>query len=428
MTLDGIFGWHECHPGLCVLGVGVRVVRRKDTRQPEDPAADGADREPASGRSWLVGIVLVAVVAAGVAWWSIREQPIEVELATAAAAPAGWRRRAGCRGAERLGLRCRAARGDRVRERHWQDCGRARSRRTWSSREGQLLAGSTIRRVAAARASRNPSSKRGGPISPRSPCAERKPSQNCAARAAASGEFEQRGRRRSGAVRGGRSRGRFAALERAVDVAEARERARARDRRSRGARAVRGRRSSRSMPSPASGFADLPGGGFTRTGIATLVDMQLADPEVDVDESFINRAQAGQKTVAVLDADPAGSIPSHAINIVPMADRQATVKVRIGFDELDPRIRSNMAVEVTFLGSMPPASRAPARAPQRRGRWCACRRAPSSATAARASSGACATAASSASRFASARSAQARWSCWPGSTRATSSSRRRWRN
>jgi HlyD family secretion protein len=94
------------------------------------------------------------------------------------------------------------------------------------------------------------------------------------------------------------------------------------------------------------------GGGFTRTGIATLVDMDSREIEVDVNESFINRVQAGQKTEAVLDAYPDWVIPSHVINIVPTADRQkATVKVRIGFDELDPRILSNMGIKVTFLGA-----------------------------------------------------------------------------
>lgn len=92
------------------------------------------------------------------------------------------------------------------------------------------------------------------------------------------------------------------------------------------------------------------GGGFTRTGIATLVDMDSREIEVDVNEAFINRVQAGQPAQAVLDAYPDWVIPSHVINIVPTADRQkATVKVRIGFDELDPRILSNMGVKVTFL-------------------------------------------------------------------------------
>lgn len=92
------------------------------------------------------------------------------------------------------------------------------------------------------------------------------------------------------------------------------------------------------------------GGGFTRTGIATVVDMDSREIEVDVNEAFINRVKADQKAEAVLDAYPDWTIPSHVINIVPTADRQkATVRVRIGFDALDPRILPDMGVKVSFL-------------------------------------------------------------------------------
>jgi RND family efflux transporter MFP subunit len=92
------------------------------------------------------------------------------------------------------------------------------------------------------------------------------------------------------------------------------------------------------------------GGGFTRTGIATLVDMDSREIEVDVNEAFINRVSAGQRTEATLDAYPDWHIASHVINIVPTADRQkATVRVRIAFDKLDPRILTNMGIKVSFL-------------------------------------------------------------------------------
>jgi RND family efflux transporter MFP subunit len=92
------------------------------------------------------------------------------------------------------------------------------------------------------------------------------------------------------------------------------------------------------------------GGGFTRTGIATVVDMDSREIEVDVNEAFINRVKANQKTEAVLDAYPDFVIPSHVINIVPTADRQkATVRVRIAFDTLEPRILPDMGVKVSFL-------------------------------------------------------------------------------
>lgn len=92
------------------------------------------------------------------------------------------------------------------------------------------------------------------------------------------------------------------------------------------------------------------GGGFTRTGISTIVDMRSLEIEVDVNESYINRVSAGQPVMAVLDAYPDFQIPAKVIAVVPTADRQkATVLVRIGFDELDPRILPDMGVKVTFL-------------------------------------------------------------------------------
>jgi RND family efflux transporter MFP subunit len=92
------------------------------------------------------------------------------------------------------------------------------------------------------------------------------------------------------------------------------------------------------------------GGGFTRTGICTIVDMKSLEIEVDVNESYINRVRPGQPVSAVLDAYPDWQIPAAVITTVPTADRQkATVLVRIGFDALDPRILPDMGVKVTFL-------------------------------------------------------------------------------
>jgi RND family efflux transporter MFP subunit len=92
------------------------------------------------------------------------------------------------------------------------------------------------------------------------------------------------------------------------------------------------------------------GGGFTRTGICTIVDMGSLEVEVDVNESYINRVRQGQPVTAVLDAYPDWAIPANVITTVPTADRQkATVLVRIGFKQLDPRILPDMGVKVTFL-------------------------------------------------------------------------------
>jgi RND family efflux transporter MFP subunit len=92
------------------------------------------------------------------------------------------------------------------------------------------------------------------------------------------------------------------------------------------------------------------GGGFTRTGICTIVDMRSLEIEVDVNESYIGRVTPGQTVTAVLDAYPDWQIPAHVITTIPAADRQkATVLVRIGFEKLDPRILPDMGIKVTFL-------------------------------------------------------------------------------
>src|SRR6185295_8523506 len=90
-------------------------------------------------------------------------------------------------------------------------------------------------------------------------------------------------------------------------------------------------------------------GGFTRTGICTIVDMDSLEIEVDVNESYINRVQSGQPVEATLDSYPDWHIPAKVIAIIPTADRQkATVKVRLGFEKLDPRILPDMSVKVAF--------------------------------------------------------------------------------
>ena len=103
------------------------------------------------------------------------------------------------------------------------------------------------------------------------------------------------------------------------------------------------------------------GGGFTRTGICTIVDMESLEIEIDVNESYINRVRAAQPVEATLDAYPDWKIPCKVIAIIPTADRQkSTVKVRVGFDQLDPRILPEMGVKVAFReaeGSGPAAGR-----------------------------------------------------------------------
>jgi RND family efflux transporter MFP subunit len=104
------------------------------------------------------------------------------------------------------------------------------------------------------------------------------------------------------------------------------------------------------------------GGGFTRTGISTVVDMESLEVEVDVNEAYIQRVAPGQEVVATLDAYPDAPFPAQVITTIPAADRQkATVTVRIAFARLDPRILPDMGVKVAFLAEAGAAGESAAR-------------------------------------------------------------------
>ncbi len=126
---------------------------------------------------------------------------------------------------------------------------------------------------------------------------------------------------------------------------------------------------------PGEMISPMSSGGFTRTGIATIVDMDSREVEVDVNESYINRVKNNQRVEATLDAYPDAPLAARVINIVPTADRtKATVKVRIGFEKLDSRILPDMGIKVRFLDDQPaptantgPRIRVPAAAVQREG-------------------------------------------------------------
>ena len=102
------------------------------------------------------------------------------------------------------------------------------------------------------------------------------------------------------------------------------------------------------------------GGGFTRTGIATVVDMSSNEIEVDVNENYIARVRHGQRVTATLDAYPDWQIPAFVHAIIPTANREkGTVKVRVKFEHLDPRILPDMGVKVAFLAEEPPTEKKP---------------------------------------------------------------------
>jgi RND family efflux transporter MFP subunit len=102
------------------------------------------------------------------------------------------------------------------------------------------------------------------------------------------------------------------------------------------------------------------GGGFTRTGVGTIVDMDSLEVDVDVNEAYIGQVTPGMPCEAVLDAYPDWRIPAHVVAIVPAADRgKATVKVRVALEQKDGRIVPNMGVRVSFLSQKPAPSAAP---------------------------------------------------------------------
>ncbi len=108
---------------------------------------------------------------------------------------------------------------------------------------------------------------------------------------------------------------------------------------------------------PGEMISPMSAGGFTRTGICTIVDMQSLEIEIDVNESYINRVEPGQPVAATLDAYPEWKIPCKVIAIIPTADREkSTVKVRVGFEKLDPRILPQMSVKVAFREAAAPAA------------------------------------------------------------------------
>ena len=71
---------------------------------------------------------------------------------------------------------------------------------------------------------------------------------------------------------------------------------------------------------PGEMISPMSAGGFTRTGIGTIVDMASLEVEVDVNEAYINRVKPGQRVVATLDAYPDWQIPASVIIAVPTAE------------------------------------------------------------------------------------------------------------
>lgn len=102
------------------------------------------------------------------------------------------------------------------------------------------------------------------------------------------------------------------------------------------------------------------GGGFTRTGVGTIVDMDSLEVNVDVNEAYIAQVKPDMPCEAVLDAYPDWKIPAHVVAVIPSADRgKATVKVRVALEQKDDRVVPDMGVRVSFLAAKPEAPAAP---------------------------------------------------------------------
>lgn len=102
------------------------------------------------------------------------------------------------------------------------------------------------------------------------------------------------------------------------------------------------------------------GGGFTRTGVGTIVDMESLEVNVDVNEAYIAQVKPDMPCEAVLDAYPDWKIPAHVVAVIPSADRgKATVKVRVALEKKDDRVVPDMGVRVSFLAAKPKAQAAP---------------------------------------------------------------------
>ncbi|MGA0602809.1 efflux RND transporter periplasmic adaptor subunit [Caulobacter sp. KR2-114] len=90
-------------------------------------------------------------------------------------------------------------------------------------------------------------------------------------------------------------------------------------------------------------------GGFTRTGICTIVDMDSLEVDVDIAENVINRIEPGMAATVTLNAYPDWRIQGAVIAVVPTADRsKATVSVRVSLPEKDARIVPEMGARVAF--------------------------------------------------------------------------------
>jgi RND family efflux transporter MFP subunit len=307
----------------------------------------GSEREPRRWVGWVVGLLILAgTVAAGWSWLT-RERPVEVQVGTVTVRDAGTQA-AVLNASGYVTARRRATVSSKITGKVVE----VNVEEGMAVREGQVLARleDSTPRAALALAEAQAEAARRAVVENDVRLEEARLTLNRVA------ELQQRGLATPADLEAAQAtvdsiRARIAALQQQVVVADRQVALQQADldntviRAPFGGIAISKDAQPGEMVSPVSA-----GGGFTRTGISTIVDMRSLEIEVEVNESYINRVQPKQAVTAVLDAYPDWRIPAHVITTIPAADRQkATVLVRIGFDELDPRMLPDMGVKVTFL-------------------------------------------------------------------------------
>jgi RND family efflux transporter MFP subunit len=307
----------------------------------------GSEREPRRWVGWVVGLLILAgTVAAGWSWLT-RERPVEVQVGTVTVRDAGTQA-AVLNASGYVTARRRATVSSKITGKVVE----VNVEEGMAVREGQVLARleDSTPRAALALAEAQAEAARRAVVENEVRLEEARLTLNRVA------ELQQRGLATPADLEAAQAtvdsiRARIAALQQQVVVADRQVALQQADldntviRAPFGGIAISKDAQPGEMVSPVSA-----GGGFTRTGISTIVDMRSLEIEVEVNESYINRVQPKQAVTAVLDAYPDWRIPAHVITTIPAADRQkATVLVRIGFDELDPRMLPDMGVKVTFL-------------------------------------------------------------------------------
>jgi RND family efflux transporter MFP subunit len=99
--------------------------------------------------------------------------------------------------------------------------------------------------------------------------------------------------------------------------------------------------------SPVSG-----GGGFTRTGICTIVDPSSVEGEVDVNERYLGRLQPGQPVLVHLPAYPKLSFKGTVATLPAVIDRNtAAARIRVSFPAPAAELRPGLRADFSFEGA-----------------------------------------------------------------------------